>query len=107
MKLYCEHFSDMRGYRDGFTDNIPFEALAVDLTRLPEVEDALDLTRCVIWALRHPSSGLAYPREFVWLTSQLGGPVTVQLQTMIRWCLSGVPPLRRHGRWQFSRRSVL
>lgn len=36
MKLHCEDFPDSRGYRAGSIDNIPFEALAFDVTRLPE-----------------------------------------------------------------------
>jgi hypothetical protein len=48
------------------------------VTRLPDGDDALDLTRCVIWCLNNPGSGLLYPRDFVWLTHQLGGPKPVQ-----------------------------
>ncbi|KAF1912956.1 hypothetical protein BDU57DRAFT_541653 [Ampelomyces quisqualis] len=80
MTLRCENFPDMVGNRAGVIENIPFEALAVDVTRLPEGDDALDLTRCLIWALHNPGSGLLYPRDFVWLTGQLGGPMPVKTE---------------------------
>jgi hypothetical protein len=54
-------------------DNIPFEAIAVDVTRLPSGDDALDLTHCLTWVLNNPGSGLLWPRDFEWLTEKLGG----------------------------------
>jgi len=77
IRLHCEEFPDKRGNRDGPLENVPFEALAIDVTRFPEGDDALDLTRCVTWAVNNPASGLLYPRDFQWLTAQLGGPLPV------------------------------
>jgi hypothetical protein len=54
-------------------DNIPFEAIAVDVARLPSGDDALDLTHCLTWVLNNPGSGLLWPRDFEWLIEKLGG----------------------------------
>ncbi|KAH3960790.1 hypothetical protein HBI25_172000 [Parastagonospora nodorum] len=78
MQLNCQDLSEKNGNGEGVIENVPFEALAVDVTRLPDGDDALDLTRCIIWSLHNPGSGLLYPRDFVWLTHQLGGPKPVQ-----------------------------
>lgn len=75
------------------TENIPFEALATNVTRLPDGDDALDLTSCVVWALNNPNSGLLYPRDFQWLTDQLDGakpllPANYDRQAFERWNIS-------------------
>jgi hypothetical protein len=76
VRLHCEQFPDKHGHRDPI-DNVLFEALAVDVTRFPEGDDALDLTRCMIWIVNNPGSGLQFPRDFPWLTNELGGPQPV------------------------------
>ncbi|KAH7084308.1 hypothetical protein FB567DRAFT_629835 [Paraphoma chrysanthemicola] len=45
-------------------DNVPFEALLVDVAHLPEGDDALDLTRCLTWIMHNPGPGLVWPRDF-------------------------------------------
>lgn len=90
MQLNCQDLSGKNGNGQGIIDNVPFEALAVDVTCLPDGEDALDLTRCVLWSLHNPELGLLYPRDFVWLTQQLGGPKPVQQanydeEVFMRW----------------------
>jgi hypothetical protein len=90
MQLNCDDFPDKKGNREGLIHNVPFEDLAIDVTRLPTSHDALDLTRCVLWSLHHPDSGLMYPRDFAWLTAQLGGPKPVRRtnydrRVFVRW----------------------
>jgi hypothetical protein len=78
MQLNCQDFPEKKGNGEGLIENVSFEDLAIDVTRLPTGNDALDLTDCVIWCLHNPDSGLLYPRDFAWLTVQLGGPKTVR-----------------------------
>jgi hypothetical protein len=78
MRLQYELFPTKRGNTDGAIDYVPFEALAIDVTHIRRDDDALDLTRCVIWALHNSGSGLMYPRDFAWITKELGGPETVR-----------------------------
>ncbi|KAH7072011.1 hypothetical protein BKA63DRAFT_492661 [Paraphoma chrysanthemicola] len=53
--------------------HVAFDALLVDVAHLPEGDDALDFTRCLIWIMHNPGSGLLWPRDFQWLVSQIGG----------------------------------
>lgn len=77
MQLQCQDFPEKKGQVQGLIDSVLFEALAIDVTRLPDGDDALDLTRCVLFALHNPNSGLKYPRDFGWLAYHIGGPLPV------------------------------
>jgi hypothetical protein len=52
---------------------IPFEDLAIDVKRMPEGDDTLDLTRCVKHALGHPRI-YTFPQDFQTLINLTGGP---------------------------------
>jgi len=75
--LNCELFPTKHGNAKGPIKNVLFKALAVDVACFPKGEDALDIMRCVLWSVHNIGSGLLYPRDFPWLTSQLGGPQPV------------------------------
>ncbi|KAF2849709.1 hypothetical protein T440DRAFT_518938 [Plenodomus tracheiphilus IPT5] len=79
---------------------IDFKSLAVEVGQFPSetTGDGLDLTRCVLYALKNPDEDLIYPRDFASLTSSLGGPIkprakTHDRETFGRWKkLSAVGP---------------
>ncbi|KAF2821268.1 hypothetical protein CC86DRAFT_411565 [Ophiobolus disseminans] len=75
--LYCEDFPSKISNAEGRIGNVLLEALAIDVTRFPGGDDALDLTHCAIWSVNNPGSGFLYPRDFQWLTAQLDGPPPV------------------------------
>jgi hypothetical protein len=56
---------------------IPFKDLALHVKQHPSGEDALDLTRCVDYALKHPQEKWLFPTDFVKLVKRLGGPLPV------------------------------
>jgi hypothetical protein len=58
-------------------DGVPFEQLGADVDNMPAGYDALDLTRCVEHAVKHPNTYI-FPRDFASLTEQLGGRKTVK-----------------------------
>lgn len=63
--------------RNCAADPIPFKDLALHIKEHPSGYDALDLTRCVLYALEHPKEKWLFPRDFVALVNHIGGPVPV------------------------------
>ncbi|KAF1964338.1 hypothetical protein BU23DRAFT_64000 [Bimuria novae-zelandiae CBS 107.79] len=53
---------------------IEFRDLARDVKIHPSGSDALDLTRCVIYAIEHPEESWRFPDDFERLVNKLGGP---------------------------------
>lgn len=62
--------------RNQEADPIPFKDLALHVKKHPSGPDALDLTRCVLYAVVHPDEQLLFPTDFVRLVDWLGGPQT-------------------------------
>lgn len=56
---------------------IEFKSLALDVQQHPSGPDALDLTRCVAYALAHPNEHWLFPDDFGTLVNKLGGPTPV------------------------------
>ncbi|USP75592.1 uncharacterized protein yc1106_02866 [Curvularia clavata] len=56
---------------------VQFKDLARGVKKHPSDADALDLTRCVLYAIKHPEEDWKYPDDFKRLVSQLGGPARV------------------------------
>ncbi|KAF1927022.1 uncharacterized protein M421DRAFT_93592 [Didymella exigua CBS 183.55] len=56
---------------------IPFKDLALHVKEHPSGDDALDLTRCVRYALKHPKEKWLFPTDFVELVQHIGGPLIV------------------------------
>lgn len=56
---------------------VPFKNLGLHVKKHPSGDDALDLARCVQYAMRHPDDLYVFPRDFALLTNLLGGPATV------------------------------
>jgi hypothetical protein len=56
---------------------VEFRNLALHVRRHPTGSDALDLARCVQYALAHPSERLLFPRDYRNLVQKLGGPAAV------------------------------
>lgn len=56
---------------------IPFKDLALHVKKHPSGDDALDLTRCVDYALKHPDEEWLFPIDFGKLVDHLGGPLPV------------------------------
>lgn len=52
---------------------IPFASLGEGVIRMPQGNDALDLTRMVEYCLRHPSKGWMYPTHYQELLQEVGG----------------------------------
>ncbi|KAF2127560.1 hypothetical protein P153DRAFT_51683 [Dothidotthia symphoricarpi CBS 119687] len=62
--------------RNKEADPIPFKDLAHHVKQHPSGPDALDLTRCVRYALAYPHEQLFFPTDFERLVNELGGPQT-------------------------------
>lgn len=56
---------------------IQFKDLANHVETFPSGLDALDLTRCVLHAMKNPEEKWSYPRDFEALVTYLGGPAAV------------------------------
>lgn len=56
---------------------IPFTDLALHVKEHPSGNDALDLTRCVGYALENPQEEWLFPTDFGTLVEHLGGPLPV------------------------------
>ena len=63
--------------RNAEVEPIAFRDLALHLKKHPAGNDALDLTRCVQYALLHQNEDLLFPTDFAYLITKLGGPQTV------------------------------
>jgi len=58
-------------------DPIPFQSLAEHVRKHPTGDDALDLARCVQYAICQPDEEWYFPTDFEALVEKLGGPATV------------------------------
>jgi hypothetical protein len=58
-------------------DPIEFKSLALHVRKHPSGADALDLARCVQYAVAHPDQEWYFPDDFEKLVTKLGGPATV------------------------------
>jgi hypothetical protein len=68
---------DFQGKPNG-TDNIPFKDLAISVRRFPHGDDALDLTRMVLYCQQNPENNWLYPRDYDELLNMLGGPSLIR-----------------------------
>ncbi|OAG06001.1 uncharacterized protein CC84DRAFT_1145809 [Paraphaeosphaeria sporulosa] len=59
-----------------FAEPIEFRDLAQGVKQHPSGDDALDLTRCVLYAVNHPDESWLFPDDFVDLVNHLGGAQT-------------------------------
>ena len=75
-KVHCEDFPDLKRHGGPPVDNVRFASLANDIQVYPSEDtgDALDLTRCVKYAVANRHIPLQFPRDFVYLTDLTGGP---------------------------------
>ena len=58
---------------------LDFKVLALHVKEHPSGDDALDLTRCVKYAIEHEEEKWLFPTDFQRLIAHLGGPVSVTL----------------------------
>jgi hypothetical protein len=58
-------------------DLVPFKDLALHVKEHPSGDDALDLTRCVLYTLKNPKETWLFPTDFVALVKHIGGPAPV------------------------------
>ncbi|KAF3052360.1 hypothetical protein E8E11_010735 [Didymella keratinophila] len=84
-----------RGLGRGIVQSYPFRMLGDHLKQRPQGDDALNLTRCVEYAIQHPEEDLEFPRDFQMLVQKLG-PVLVTPQhldaaAVTRWTPSQNP----------------
>lgn len=68
-KLKKEHLA-----RNCAADPVPFKDLALHVKEHPTGTDALDLTRCVLHAVKHPKENWLFPTDFKALVMHIGGP---------------------------------
>ncbi|KAF2127561.1 hypothetical protein P153DRAFT_424191 [Dothidotthia symphoricarpi CBS 119687] len=61
-----------RGHRPA--NDVSFGDLALGVRRMPEGEDALDLTRMVRYCIQNPNEKWRYPKDYVELLDLIGGP---------------------------------
>lgn len=61
------------------SDPVQFKDLAIHVKAHPIDNDALDLTRCVKYALARPEESWHFPDDFELLVNQLGGPAPVTI----------------------------
>lgn len=71
--------SQIRGIKN-VEDDMPFRDLATGVRRMPEGDDALDLTRMVQYCVDHPQAGWMYPRDYEKLCNALGGPAPIRIE---------------------------
>jgi hypothetical protein len=64
--------------KEGSASNVHFKDLAVDVQRMPEGDDALDLTRMVLHCAKNPEEPWLYPRDWSTLLNYLGGPAAIR-----------------------------
>ena len=64
-------------YRNEKPASVQFRDLALHLKKHPNGNDALDLTRCVHYAVKHPREHWLFPDDFSLLVDELGGPKQV------------------------------
>ncbi|RAR11786.1 hypothetical protein DDE83_004383 [Stemphylium lycopersici] len=64
--------------KEGSANEIPFKDLAVDVQCMPEGDDALDLTRMVLYCVKNPEEPWLYPRDWSALLNSLGGPAAIR-----------------------------
>jgi hypothetical protein len=58
--------------------SVSFRGLATDVRRMPEGDDALDLTRMVQYCVQKSEDGWRYPEDYEELLDLLGGPAEVR-----------------------------
>lgn len=63
--------------RNWAAEPVPFKDLALHVRQHPSGDDALDLTRCVRFALNHPDEKWLFPTDFEKLVKHIGGPLPV------------------------------
>ncbi|KAH7385353.1 hypothetical protein DE146DRAFT_769167 [Phaeosphaeria sp. MPI-PUGE-AT-0046c] len=63
---------------------IDFKDLALHVKKHPTGDDALDLARCVAYALTHQDETWLFPTDFELLVNKLGGPATITFQHLDR-----------------------
>jgi hypothetical protein len=89
---------NMQGEPNG-AENIPFKSLAKSVRRLPQDDDALDLTRMVHYCLQNPADEWMYPRDYNQLLNMIGGPILIReghhdRAAFRRWDGTKPPPAR-------------
>lgn len=75
--------------------SIPFKELAAGVKKLPRGDDALDLTRCVIYHTEHEDETWNFPEDYNKLVAYLGGPKPVcpgnyDAEVFGRWTTQGM-----------------
>lgn len=78
---------------------ILFKSLALDIRKMPEGNDALDLTRMVEYCVRRPQEKWMYPGDYWKLLSLMGGPARIRPENLdraicTRWQNVTPPPPR-------------
>lgn len=63
--------------RNSAAHPVPFKDLALHVKEHPSGDEALDLTRCVSYALKHPEEKWLFPTDFVELVKHIGSPLPV------------------------------
>ncbi|KAF2821272.1 hypothetical protein CC86DRAFT_253214, partial [Ophiobolus disseminans] len=79
--------------------DIPFRSLAAGVRRMPQQDDALDLTRMVEHCVQNPEEEWMYPRDYEKLCKALGEPAQVRIEhtdrrAFKRWEETIPPPPR-------------
>ncbi|KAF1828292.1 hypothetical protein BDW02DRAFT_512669 [Decorospora gaudefroyi] len=64
--------------------DVPFKSLAVDVRRMPQGDDALDLTRMVQYCVENPSEPWMYPQDYDALLGVLGGATVIRMEHIDR-----------------------
>jgi hypothetical protein len=77
--------------------NVSFRNLAADVRKMPEGDDALDLTRMVQYCVQNLEDGWRYPEDYEELFEFLGGPAEVREDNtdgavFVRWENRKPPP---------------
>jgi hypothetical protein len=67
---------------------IEFRALALHVRKHPFGSDALDLTRCIQYAITHPKEAWYFPNDFEILVNKLDGPAAVTYSHLDRQVFS-------------------
>jgi hypothetical protein len=91
--------AQMRGHAVAEEGGILFRSLATGVRRMPQGDDALDLTRMVQYCVQHPEEPWMYPQHYEALYRRIGGAAQIRKEhidraAFKRWEGKTAPPPR-------------
>ncbi|KAF2266003.1 hypothetical protein CC78DRAFT_578856 [Lojkania enalia] len=76
-RTHAEDFPK-RSHHSPLVPSVPFADLGVDVKMFPDGDDALDVTRCIKYAVEHPDEKWNFPTDYAMLLEKVGGAKKVE-----------------------------